>query len=154
VNPTQYPSWCLFTSKPCLYDLTRDFMYPSYSIVQENIISDCTKDWFSLEVLTPMGDVNLDIGIWKSSFPLWALARVAGPRRSSNEAQHRQSWSTIRFYKMLCVTHALKKKWHEWPRISPPLNSPDILRSMHLSLFLCPLLHKSQDKICFKGGGL
>jgi hypothetical protein len=49
-------------SAPCQYDLTRDFVYPSYSTIQENIIFNRSNDRFSLEVLTPMGNVVLDIG--------------------------------------------------------------------------------------------
>jgi hypothetical protein len=38
-------------------------MYLSYSGIQENAIFDHAKDRFSLEVLTPMGDVILGVGI-------------------------------------------------------------------------------------------
>jgi hypothetical protein len=41
----------------------RDFVYPSCSTIQENAIFDRTNDQFSLEVLTPMGDAILNIGI-------------------------------------------------------------------------------------------
>jgi hypothetical protein len=44
------------------YDLTCDSIYPSCFIIQENIIFDRAMDRFSLEVLTPMGGVVLDIG--------------------------------------------------------------------------------------------
>jgi hypothetical protein len=40
-----------------------DFVYLHYSIIQENIISNCVNDQFTLEVLSPIGDVVLDIGI-------------------------------------------------------------------------------------------
>jgi hypothetical protein len=46
----------------------RDFVYLPCSIVQENIISDRANDRFSLKVLTPIGDVVLDIEILESSF--------------------------------------------------------------------------------------
>jgi hypothetical protein len=46
----------------------RDFVYLPCSIVQENIISDRANDRFSLKVLTPIGDVVLDIEILESFF--------------------------------------------------------------------------------------
>jgi hypothetical protein len=46
----------------------RDFMYLPQSIVQENIIFDRVDDRFSLEVLTPIMEVVLNIGIQESSF--------------------------------------------------------------------------------------
>jgi hypothetical protein len=49
--------------KPCHHDLTHAFMYLSCSIIQENVILDRAEDRFSLEVLTLMGDVILDVGI-------------------------------------------------------------------------------------------
>jgi hypothetical protein len=39
-----------------------DFVYLHYSIIQENIISNRVNDRFTLEVLSPIGDVVLDIG--------------------------------------------------------------------------------------------
>jgi hypothetical protein len=49
--------------QPCHHDLTHAFMYLSYSVIQENVIFDRVDDRFSLDVLTPMGDVILDVGI-------------------------------------------------------------------------------------------
>jgi hypothetical protein len=74
----------LSISTPCQYDLTCDFMYPSCSIIQENIIFDGANDQSSLEF-----DKVLDIGIRDSRVPFRASAPVAGPRRSINEAQHK-----------------------------------------------------------------
>jgi hypothetical protein len=37
-------------------------------IIEENVVSDQAEDRFSLEVLTPMADVVLDIGILENSF--------------------------------------------------------------------------------------
>jgi hypothetical protein len=106
-------------------------VYPSCSIIQENIILNRAKDWFSLEVLTLMGGVGLDIGTWESSFPFWASDRV-GSRRLSNEAQPDST--------RCCVTHSQKEKLQERPRSFPPSNCPDILlypwSMRHLS-FLC-----------------
>jgi hypothetical protein len=59
-------------------------MYPSCSIIQENIIFDGANDQSSLEF-----DKVLDIGIRDSRVPFRASAQVAGPRRSINEAQHK-----------------------------------------------------------------
>jgi hypothetical protein len=59
---SKYPTWCRSTFEPCHHDLTRVFMYLSCSFIQENVIFDHAKDRFSLEVLTPMSDVVLDIG--------------------------------------------------------------------------------------------
>jgi hypothetical protein len=39
----QYPTWCKPNSEPCHHNLTRVFVYPSCSIIQKNVISDCTK---------------------------------------------------------------------------------------------------------------
>jgi hypothetical protein len=82
---TKYPTWCWSTFEPCHYDLTHAFMYPSCSVIQENIISDRANDRVSLEVLTPIGDVVLDVGIWESYFPSRAPNQVNVPIRSSNE---------------------------------------------------------------------
>jgi hypothetical protein len=60
---SKYPTWCLSTFEPCHHDLTRVFIYPSCSVIQESVISDHADDRFSLEVLTPIGDVVLDIEI-------------------------------------------------------------------------------------------
>jgi hypothetical protein len=60
---SKYPTWCRYTFEPCRHDLTRAFMYPSCSVIQENVISDRAEDRFNLEVLTLMGDVALGIGI-------------------------------------------------------------------------------------------
>jgi hypothetical protein len=143
---------------PCQYSLTRDFIRPPYSIIPENNISDHTDDWFSLKVLTPLGDVVLDIEIWESPFLFWVFARVVGPIRSSNEAQHKQSHEaqsdSIRCY----VTHAHEEKLHERSRSTRPSDYPDIIfspQSMHLSSFLVlfPSFHKSWDAISFKREG-
>jgi hypothetical protein len=69
-------------------------MYPSCLVIQENVISDRAEDWFSLEVLTSMSDVVLDIGIREGPFPFQAPARVVEPRGSSNEARYNQSHET------------------------------------------------------------
>jgi hypothetical protein len=60
---SKYPTWCHSTSEPCHHDLTRAFVYPSCSVIQENVNSDCVDDRVSLDVLTLMGDVVLDVGI-------------------------------------------------------------------------------------------
>jgi hypothetical protein len=60
---SKYLTWCRFAFEPRRHDLTRAFMYPSCSVIQENAIFDCAKDRFSLKVLTLMGDVILDVGI-------------------------------------------------------------------------------------------
>jgi hypothetical protein len=54
--------------KTCRFDLAHDFMYPSRSIVQENIISDHANDRFYLEVLTLMEDLPLTLGYEKVFF--------------------------------------------------------------------------------------
>jgi hypothetical protein len=59
----QYPAWCQSNFEPRCHDLTRAFVYPLCSLIQENVISDRAEDSFSLEVLTSMGEIVLDIGI-------------------------------------------------------------------------------------------
>jgi hypothetical protein len=123
-------------SVACQYDLTCDFMYPSCSIIQENIIFDSTNDQSNLEF-----EKVLDIGIWENPFPFQASSWVARPRISSNEAQHEQSHEAQSDSTRCYVAHAWKEKWHGWSRSSPPFNCPDILqatRSMHLSSFVVP----------------
>jgi hypothetical protein len=88
---SKYPIWCRSTFEPCRHDLTRGFIYPSCSVIQENVISDRVEDRFSLKVLTLMGDLVLDVGIWESSIPFRAFDWVHGPWRSSNGAQHKES---------------------------------------------------------------
>jgi hypothetical protein len=50
----------LSISTPCQCDLTRDFVYPSCSTIQENIIFDHTNDWFS----------------FGSSYPNWGMSSL------------------------------------------------------------------------------
>jgi hypothetical protein len=93
-----------------------------------------------LEVLTQMGDVVLDVGIWESSFQFWASDRVDGPRRSSNEAQNKQSHEAQSDSTRSYVVRARKKKLYERPRSFPPLNYFYILfspRLIHPSSFSC-----------------
>jgi hypothetical protein len=72
----------LSISAPCQYDLTHDFVYPSCSTIQENIIFDHTNNRFSLEVLTPIRNVNLDVGIWESSFPFPSIRSSCCTKRT------------------------------------------------------------------------
>jgi hypothetical protein len=60
---SKYPTWCRSTFEPSRHGLTHAFMYLPCLVIQENVIFDRAEDRFSLEVLTPMGDVFLDIGI-------------------------------------------------------------------------------------------
>jgi hypothetical protein len=55
-------AWFMSIIKPCRYDLTRDFVYPFSSAIQEYVTTDRTNDRFSLEVLTHMEGVSLSIG--------------------------------------------------------------------------------------------
>jgi hypothetical protein len=57
------PPWCPFIFYPCHFDLALNFVYPSCSVIQKNVISDRAEDQFILEVLTPMGFVVLEVGI-------------------------------------------------------------------------------------------
>jgi hypothetical protein len=126
----------LFISVPCQWDLNRDFVYPSCSIIQENIIFNSANDRSNLKF-----DIVLDIGTWESPFPFWASAQVTGPRRSSNEAQNKQSHEAQSDSTMCYVAHARKEKCHGWPRNFPRSNCPDILcstRQTRLSSFLVP----------------
>jgi hypothetical protein len=50
----------------------------------------------------PNRGCRLNLEIWEGLFPFRASARVVEPRRSNDEVQHKQSWSTIRFDKVLC----------------------------------------------------
>jgi hypothetical protein len=59
---SKYPTWCRSTFEPCRHDLICACVHPSCSVIQENVIFDRAEDRFSLEVLTPIGDVILDIG--------------------------------------------------------------------------------------------
>jgi hypothetical protein len=155
---SKYPTWCQSTFESCRHDLTRAFVYPSCSTIQENIIFDRTNDRFSLKVLTPMGDVILDIGTQESSFPFGASDRV-GPRRWSNESQHKWSHEAQPDSTRCYVAHSRKEKLHERPKSLPLSNYPNILFSpwsRHPSSFLVLLTshHKSWDEIFFNGGGL
>jgi hypothetical protein len=51
------------------------FVYSSYSVIQGNAIFDRADEWVSLEVITLMGDVVLDVRIWESFFPSWATKK-------------------------------------------------------------------------------
>jgi hypothetical protein len=152
---SKYPTWCRSTFEPCRHDLIHAFVYPSCSIIQENIIFDRANDRFNLEVLTTMGDVILDIGTRESSFSFGASDRV-GLRRWSNEEQHKWSHEaqpdSIRCY----VAHSRKEKLHERLRSLPLSNCPNIVLSLwsrHPSSFLVlpTSHHKSRDEIFFKG---
>jgi hypothetical protein len=140
----------------------RAFMYRSCSIIQENVISDRADDQFSLEILTLMEDIILDIGILErereSYFLVRASARVARPRRSSDEAQHNQSHEaqpdSTRYY----AAHSRNEKLHKRPR-SFLLQTILISSVPHdqsvVHRFLCsPALRKYWDEISFKGEGL
>jgi hypothetical protein len=69
---SKYPIWCRSIFEPCCHVLNCAFVYSSYSVIQGNAIFDCADEWVSLEVLTLMGDIVLDVRIWESSFPSWA----------------------------------------------------------------------------------
>jgi hypothetical protein len=58
----EYPTRGLFTSEPCQYDLTRDFIYPLFNLSNRMSSPTAHDDRFSLELLAPIGDVGLDIG--------------------------------------------------------------------------------------------
>jgi hypothetical protein len=91
----------------------------------------------------------------KIPFPFRASARVAGPRRSNNEAQNKQSHEAQSDSTRSYVAHAQKEKLHGKPRSFPPFDGLNILlspQSMHRSsFFVPPLLHKSRDEISFRG---
>jgi hypothetical protein len=59
----QVPNMVSIHFEPCCHDLTHAFMYLSCSVILEHVIFDRVEDRLSLEVLTPMGDVILDVGI-------------------------------------------------------------------------------------------
>jgi hypothetical protein len=110
---------------------SRMWLHVSISIYCPREYRLWSRRWsISLEVLTLVEDVTLNIGIWERvQFPFWASDRV-GPRRPSNETQHQQSHEvqsdTTRYY----VAHTWKEKWHGWPR-SPP----------SFQLFWCPFCY-------------
>jgi hypothetical protein len=60
---SKYSTWCWSTFEPCHHDLAHAFLYLSCSVIQENVISNRTEDRFTLEVLTLMGDVIIDVRI-------------------------------------------------------------------------------------------
>jgi hypothetical protein len=143
----------LSISAPCQYDLTYNFMYPSCSSIQENIIFDSANDRSSLEF-----EKVIDIGIWESPFPFRASDQVAGSRRSSNGAQNKKSHKAQSDSTRCYVAHAQKEKLHGKPR-SFLLSMVSIYSFLHGQCIfhrsLCsPSFHKSQDKISFKWGGL
>jgi hypothetical protein len=151
---SKYHTWCRSTSEPCRHDLTHAFMYLPCLVIQENVIFDRAKDQFSLEVLTPMGDVILNVGIWKSSFSFRAPARVAGPRRSSKDVQHKQSYEAQSESTRCYVVQAWKEKWQGWLRSSPLFNCLDTWYPSCYSenasfIILVPAPSKSPDKISF-----
>jgi hypothetical protein len=134
---SKYPTWCRSTFEPCCHDITRAFVYPSCLVIQENVISDR----FNLEVITPMGDVILDVGVWESSFPFRASDWVNGPRRSSNVAQHKESHESQSESTRCYIAHAWKEKLHGKLRSfllsMAPISS--FLRSQCIfHHFLCP----------------
>jgi hypothetical protein len=114
---------------------------------QRECIFVCAEDRFSLEVLTPMGDVIPDVEIWESSFPFWVSARVVGPRGLSNGAWYKQSHeaqsNSTRWY----VIHTWKKKLHGRLKSFLPSRSSAIIffffsfhdRCIHHHVW-CPLI--------------
>jgi hypothetical protein len=72
-------TWCWCTPSPVIL-ISRDFLYPSCSSIQEKVTPDRTNDRFSLEVLTPMEGVSPSIGTWDSSSPHRVPDEVVRPR--------------------------------------------------------------------------
>jgi hypothetical protein len=155
---SEYPTWCRSTLEPCCHDLTRVFMYLSCSVIQENVIFDRVEDWFSLEVLTPMGDVVLDIGIWESYFSFSSI-------RSSRWIKKIKEWSpkTSRAMKHNPILQGAMPPMRE-KMLHGKLRS-FLLSMVSISSFLrdqCIIHHflfspsfcKCWNEISFKGGGL
>jgi hypothetical protein len=60
---SKYPTWCRSTFEPCCFELTNDFVYPSYSIcLRECLLHSCQSS-FGLKVTHP----------WKPSASAWNL---------------------------------------------------------------------------------
>jgi hypothetical protein len=154
VNTTQYPAWCPFTSEPWCSDFTRDFMNPSYSAVQKEIIIDRANVRLSLEVLTLMEDVILNIGIWEF-FPSRAFDQVM------DQEDRVMKHNTCRIMKHHSILQGETSPMHRRKSCmsnrevlllsSVPISSVQYI----IHRFLCShCLHKSRDEISFKGGGL
>jgi hypothetical protein len=154
-NPTQYPTWCPFISKPWCSDFACDFVNPSYSAIQKVIIIDRANVRLSLEVLTLMEDVVLNIGIWESSFPSWAFDQVM--EQEDRVMKHNTS-RIMKYHSILqgetSPMHRRKSCMSNWEVL---LLSTVSISSVQYILhrFLCsPSLRKSRDDISFKVGGL
>jgi hypothetical protein len=153
---SKYPTWCRFTFEPCHHDLTRAFVYPSCLVFQDNVISNRVEDRFSLEVLTPMGDVVLNVEIWESSFPFWAFNWVDGPRRLSNGAQHKESHEAQSNSTMM-LGHSCTEGIVSWETDKfPSFNGSKILL-LHgqgiFHCFLCPSFVNLGMRFLLRGEG-
>jgi hypothetical protein len=154
-NPTQYPTCCPFTSKPWCSDFARDFVNPSYSAIQKEIIVDHANVQLSLEVLTLMEDVVLNIGIWESSFPSRAFDQVM------DQEDRVMKRNTSRIMKHHSILQGETSPMHR--RKSCMSNREVLLLSTVpissvqyiIHRFLCsPSLRKSRDEISCKRRGL
>jgi hypothetical protein len=145
------PPWCPFISDPCHFDLALNCVYPSCSIIQENIIFNSANDRSSLEF-----EKVLDSGTWESHFPFRASARVAGPRISSNKVQ------TSRVMKhnpipqgAMLLLHG-RKKMHEKPKsflLSMVPRSSFLHGKSTFHRFLCPSSFTNPRTRFLLGGG-
>jgi hypothetical protein len=97
--------------------------------------------------LPRLGMSSLTLEFEKSSFPFRVSDWVGGPRRSSNEAQHKESYEAQSDSTMYYVAHARKEKPHRKLR-SFLLSTVSISSFLHdqciIHRFLCsPSFHKS-----------
>jgi hypothetical protein len=112
----------------------------SHSCLHISVILNSAEDQFSLEVITSMDDVILDVRIWESSFLFQVSARVVGPRRPSKEAQHKQSYEAQSNYTRCPVAHSWMEKLSVRSRSFSPSNGLDIFVLRYqgiLHCFLC-----------------
>jgi hypothetical protein len=150
---SKYPTWYWPTFEPCRHDLTHAFCV---SILFHHP-RECK---FSLEVLTLIEDIVLDVGIWEREREFFSnlSIRPSWIKKTSNEVQQAESWSVTRFYNgAMSPTHGRKSFMRDREVFLLPNYPDDLLspRSMCPSSFLVlPTPHrKSQDDISFKGGG-
>jgi hypothetical protein len=125
------PCLVSFTSEPCCYDLTRDFMYPSCLIyLRDCHIYSCQRSSQSWSLI-PMEVVRIDMEHDKD------LLHPEHPMKLSYKEDWPMDATLMGVYIMLWEIE--KEKLHGRPRSFSPFDCPDIVvspQSRHPSSFL------------------
>jgi hypothetical protein len=142
----------LSISPPCQYDLTCDFMYPSCSIIQENISS------LIAPMIDPVCNLRKYLTLEFEKVLLHSkhlLELLDQEHRVMKCNMSRVMKHNLILQGAMSHTHRRKNDMDDRKVLLSTVLISFLLHGQSIfHYFLCPLLHKSPDEIAFKGGGL